>query len=168
MYRHSADSCNRKITCAFCKQNHFSSECPKKKGGIEEPKFLQCDKNLVSCTKECKFYKKAKEVENLRQDGKTIFDETKIHYSQLNSGNLPIKINGNENDETNLKVGYPKQKSRRAILNNNNKLTLNMDDNDSVFTYDGISICNSFSDLSVEELSESENEDMWWDSNLRL
>ena len=41
---------------------------------------MHCDKNYVSCKKECKFYQKAKEIENLRQDDKITFDEAKRHY----------------------------------------------------------------------------------------
>ena len=85
----------------------------------------------------------------MKEDDEITFDEAKRQYSQLNSSNLSIKMTRNKNDETNLKVGYPNLRSRRARLNNNNKLTLNMDDNDSDFT-------NSFSNLLVDKLSESE------------
>ena len=50
-------------------------------------------------TKECEFYKKAKDIENMRQNGKITFNETKKYYSRLNSGKLSIKITENRNVE---------------------------------------------------------------------
>ena len=165
MYGHSADSCNKKITCAFCKQNHFLSECPKKKAGTEKPICLQCGKNHVSCTKECEFYKKAKEIENMRQDGKITFDEAKKYYLRLNSGKLSIKISENKNDESNLNVGYPKLRSNRK--GPKYELNCDIEDNeDSDYTYAELNNNNSFSDLSEEEMSETDTDSMWWDNNL--
>ena len=75
------------------------SECPKKKAGTKKSICLQCGKNHVSCTKECEFYKKAKDIGNMRQDGKITFNEAKKYYSRLNSGKLSIKITENRNVE---------------------------------------------------------------------
>ena len=165
MYGHSADSCNKKITCAFCKQNHFLSECPKKKAGTEKPICLQCGINHVSCTKECEFYRKAKDIENMRQDGKITFDEAKKCYSKLNSGKLSVKITENKNDVSNLSVGYPKLRINRKRPNY--ELTCDIEDNeDSDSTNAELNNNNSFSDLSEEEMSEIDTESLWWDNNL--
>ena len=47
-------------------------------------------KKHVSCTKQCEFFRKAKDIENMRQDDKITFNEAK-KYSKLNYGELSIK-----------------------------------------------------------------------------
>ena len=96
----------------------------------------------------------------MRQDGKITFNEAKKYYSRLNSGKLSIKITENRNEVSNLNVGYPKLRTNRNRPNY--ELTWDVEDNeDSDFTCTELNNNNSFSDLSEEEMSETDTDSLW-------
>ena len=157
-YGHSSDSCNKKIVCAFCGNNHFLAECPIKKDE-GAPICHQCKGNHVSCTKACKFFMKAKDIENARQNGKITYEFSKTLYNKLNQGYLEIdtkkkdeKVDINNHFPNTLCTNKIKQKER---INKANSKYTNIE-TDNYFS--------SLSEIEDEQDPDIVSEDeFWWD-----
>ena len=154
LYGHSSDSCNRKIFCAFCGSNHYLSECPGKKAK-GDPKCRHCKGQHVSCSNKCKFFQAAKKIENKSKSGKISLDETRKQYNSLNKKDL-ISLNKLVDTDEKDKGLSAKTEKRNQNINSN--------DYDSDDSY--ISINNSFSCLTEDELSDDDPDEVgFWPSS---
>ena len=66
-YGHSSSVCRAKVRCLFCSKNHSRQDCSVK-NQPSEYKCSNCNQNHKSSDKNCKQYKVAEKVENLRAE----------------------------------------------------------------------------------------------------
>ena len=109
MYGHGSNSCNGKLVCPFCNNNHSLRECERRENNY--PCCLHCKMNHITGSRDCEFFKQAAVIEKKKQDGAISYEESKKQYAVLNNKKIgdfsPKPVNDSTRNrirEDNIKV----------------------------------------------------------------
>ena len=140
MYGHGSNSCNGKLVCPHCTNNHSLRECPVKEDN--SPHCLHCKMGHMTGSRGCEYFKQAALIEKKKHDGVLTYEESKKQYALLNSKKVGELTTKPQNDFIRNKTGtatsnlFNSCKSNIKEIPINNKYQTLSDLEEQDFEYD--------------------------------